>query len=537
MASDKNPDLNFEVGYDLKTQKATFSIGISNVFDRVGKRQFGISASRWWTKRKGKQDAKQGLPETDAVKSEGREEEINHQREQQLTKVSSAVTKLSQDASDWITAHKPDPLNEARLKADVEAALADALAKFRRRFEETRQEFSDSLIQYQDFREENALRRHAEVPLFFLKPFVILLSLLLFETLVNSAIFAGISAQGLIGGWVTAVMISVVNILMGLVFGMLVVRYALFWDDWRRYALIGGGVFLILCAAFFNLYVAHFREVAEQALIANASGEIALSRSLAPQFGDAWPHFLQNPLNLGTVLGVALFVIGLCIFGWATYEGYKGFTDPYPGFGKVGKRFFINRILRMGLEDSARDTAYAVLDRVRNRIDASARLHGHFKNQVSLAVAFSERLTKAAGTAEQRVNNHAWSLITAYRSANKRKRLAMKRKAERNPTKDYFNPGDPPSFFEQDLRLSPEWNTVVPDAEALNQKAKEALATISENIETIERARIFVSELRSNLDARLEEALDEEDRTLNSRADRVIETKAADVKLVRREVA
>ena len=539
MASESKPDLNFEVGYDLKTQKATFSIGVSNIFDRVGKHQFGITASRWWTKRKGKLDAKVGLPEPHATKSEGREEEIVHQREQRLTKVSGAVTKLSQDASDWITAHKPDELNEARLKADIDAVLASALANFRRRFQETREELGDSMVQYEDFRSENGLRRHAEVPLFFLKPFVILMSLLLFETLVNSAIFAGISPQGLIGGWITAVMISVINILMGLVFGILVIRYGMIWEDWRRYVLIGAGVMLVALAFFFNLYVAHFREVAEAAMIASEADGAALSRALAPQFADAWPHFLQNPFNLGSVLGVALWVIGMCIFGWATYEGYKGFTDPYPGFGKVGKRFFLNRIFRMSLEDQARATAYSVLDQIRSRIDASARIHSHFKNQVSLAVAFSERLSKSAANAEQRVNNHAWSLITAYRAANKRKRLALKRKAERKKSDGMLSAEAyaTPAMFEEDLRKSDAWNTVVPDAKALHAKATAALKAIEMNIDVIERARKHVAELRTQLDGRLREALDEEDRTLNEQADRVIQSKSNTARLVPREVA
>lgn len=131
MVDSKRPDLNFEVGYDLKSQKATFSIGISNIFERVGKRQFGFSASRWWTKRKGKVDAKHLLPLTSATRPDGREEEIHTQRDQQLTKVSSAVTQLTQDADDWITDHKPESLNADTLKSDIRAALNGALAPWR----------------------------------------------------------------------------------------------------------------------------------------------------------------------------------------------------------------------------------------------------------------------------------------------------------------------------------------------------------------------------------------------------------------------
>ncbi|WP_375209990.1 hypothetical protein [Hyphomonas jannaschiana] len=537
MVDSKRPDLNFEVGYDLKSQKATFSIGISNIFERVGKRQFGFSASRWWTKRKGKVDAKHLLPLTSATRPDGREEEIHTQRDQQLTKVSSAVTQLTQDADDWITDHKPESLNADTLKSDIRAALNGALAPYRRRFQDTREEFVDSLAQYQEFRSENNLRRHAEVPLFFLKPFVILLALLLFETLVNSAIFAGISAQGLIGGWVTAVMISTVNILLGLVFGILIIRYARIMEGHYKYALMAAGGLLVIAATFFNLYVAHFREVAEEAIIASQSGEIALTRAMAPRFNDAWPHFLQNPFNLGTVLGVALFVIGLCVFGWATYEGYRGFTDPFPGFGKVGKRFFIMRILRVGLEDAARQAGFDVLDRARERIDTSSRLHSHFKNQVSIAVSFAQRLSKAAATAESRINNHAWSLLSAYRSSNRRQRIKMHRKATRKPIANLPDPGDPPNYFDEDPRSNGQWVSVVPDADSLAARAGSALDGIDRNIETLDIARKYISDLRASIDEQLRQALDEEDMTLNRQAAEIIDIKPSKVKTIKNEAA
>lgn len=526
MAGEKNPDLNFEVGYSLKEQKATFSISISNIFERAARKRFGFSASQWWTRRKAKQDAKFGLPESHATDPDGREQSIFIQRDEQISKIVAEASRLAQDASDWVTTHQPrEPLESASLIQRIKGELMEKLGAYRRQLQETRDELADSMNAYTNFREENGLKRHAEVPLFFLKPFVILLALLLGETIANSFIFAGISPQGIIGGWVTAVMVSVINILMGLVFGLLIIRYAVIYDDWRRKALVGAGAVLVLLSVFFNLYVAHFREVAEAAILADEAGAIELSRAAAPQFSDAWPHFLQNPVNLGSVLGIALFVIGLCIFAYATYEGYKGFTDPYPGFGKVGKRFLVFRILRLRLEASARSTAYKALKYIDQRLNDASLLHTHFLEQIDTAESFAMRLSKASQSAEQKINNHAWTLISAYRSANKRKRLKMTRKAKRKPDSGLLDPGPEPEYFSYDPRNSEEWRSVAPETTELETQARRAKQLIENNLKALEAARNFVAEWRTQIDSVLEDALDKDDLTLNTAAVRLTNQK------------
>ncbi len=535
--AEKNPDLNFELGYDLKTQKVQFGLKISNIFDRLGKKRFGFSASKWWTKRKGKLDAKQLIPESHATVPDGREQDIDLQRDDELKKLKGHVEQLTHDAKDWIERHKPNRLNAQTLAKEIKAKLHEELSEYRRPFQETRTEFNDSLRQYENFRRDNGIERHAEVPLYFMKPIALLVSLLLFETLVNAAIFAGISPQGLVGGWISAVFISLVNILLGLVFGLLIIRYAVTLDQPWRYVVIGAGSLLAIFAMFFNLYVAHFREVAEAAIIADEAGLVELSRAEAPRFADAWPHFIQNIFNLGSVLGIALFVIGLCIFGYATYEGYKGFTDPIPGFGKLGKRFFINRLYRMGLEQEARDTAYNVLDVAKSNIETATALHFHFQQQVSSAISFTQRLAKVATTAEERVNNHAWALISDYRSANKRKRLKMKRKAERKPDKSLPNPGNPPAYFDVDLRKSGAWETVVPEVIELERLAQNAHAAISDNLKVLDEARQLISDFRLGVDGQLRDALDEEDIVLNEQIRSMDTSKKGKLKVVNEQVA
>lgn len=499
----KNPDLNFEVGYNLATNKASFSLNISNIFDKIGKRQFGFSTSRWWTRRKGSVDARQGIPFSTASEPDGRELDVRTQRDQQLTSVTNAVNSSIHEARAWVNEYTPQHLHHDKLLNDVKASLAGVLSRHRDSLANARANLEESEQQYNQFRDEHGLKRPARVPLFFLKPIVILLALLLAETVINAFIFAGISAQGMIGGWLTALVISVINIIMGLVLGFAIIRYALFWSGPQRYVLAGVGLVLIAFAVFFNLYVAHFREVAEAAILADQSGEAVLTRDRAPSLATAWPHFTQNPFNIGSVLGIGLLVIGLSIFGVAAYEGYGGFTDPFPGFGRVGKRYFLNQIIVASFSDSAREQAFERLDAIRKRLNSSQMIHNHFLNQVTTAIDFADRLSKAASTAEQRVNNHAWMLISDYRAVNRRVRAKLKRKAERKPEKGLINPGDPPAYFDVDPR--PLWtrDTVVPASDELSALTRKSKNTIEQNLSVIDEVAKYISQLRTRIASNL----------------------------------
>ncbi|MBY9067742.1 hypothetical protein K1X12_12590 [Hyphomonas sp. WL0036] len=510
--SDRNsPDLNFEVGYNVATSKASFSISISNIFDRIGKKKFGFSVSRWRTKGWARKDAKQGIPPTHSVEPDGQELEIRTERDQQLTKVSNAVDSAVDDATKWVNKHTPQKLHRDKLENDVKAAIAGELADYRDSLQKAREELTESKSHYEDFRHEHGLKRNARVPLFFLKPIVILLALLLGETIINAFIFAGISPQGMIGGWLTALVISVINIIFGLVFGFAIIRYAMVWEGTPRYLLMFAGGLLILLAFLFNLYVAHFREVAEAAILADQAGEAILTRDRAPTLTSTWPHFIENPFNIGSVLGIGLLVIGLSIFGIAAYEGYCGFTDPYPGFGRVGKRYYLNEITVSLIESSARKRAFSRLDAIRHRLNDSLTIHRHFQNEVNTAISFADRLSKAAATAEKQVNNHAWLLISDYRAANRRKRTKLKQKAEKKPEKALLNPGDAPAYFDVDPRASWGAASVVPSSEELSSMAQASKTTISENIAIIDFVSKYVSELRTRIASSVQ-GLDEEIR-------------------------
>lgn len=528
-----NPDVDFEIGYDLKNQKASFRVGVSNVFSKIGKKKFGFTFTDWFTRVRGRQDAKIGLPATTDEKPDGRESQIWTERSSQVSKITKHANEAVQEAEQWINDNRPtQQINTDRVKKEIAARLEEVRGHYRGRFETIRGEFGESLESYQDFRSKHALDRPAEVPLFFLRPIVVLLGALLCETIINAFIFAGISTQGMIGGWLIAVVISVVNIVFGLTLGLLIIRYGLAWRDRRRTALIVAGGLLIAIIVFFNLYNAHFREVAEEAVLADRFGDVALTRERSPGFGDAWPHFIANPFNLGSILGIGLFVVGLTIAGFATYEGYKGFTDPFPGYGKRGKRFYLNNFLRQAIDDEARALSYDVLDRAKQRAERSTGIHAHYKQEVFKAVGFAGLLMNASAAAERRVNNNAWSLVDSFRSANKRKRTKLHLRFKRKPVAGRIDPGPPPEYFNDDPRTSGDWESVIPTLKSCKDLAQSTYDLIDYNIKRLEEIKEFIAEVRSRVDKDIAQRLDPADAHLVRQAEDILARRGSGLRVV-----
>ena len=482
----KNPDLNIEVGYNLAKQEVKFSLGIGNLFDKIGKKRFGFSETRWWTRRQGKLAAKQGSPATHMELPDGREQRIRTQRDINLRSLTDLVQDQAGKAREWIRDHTPQALSKDRLEREIDATLSEVRAKKRDNLESAKHNLQDSTQRYQSFRNKHGLERHAQVPLYFLAPIVLLFCVFLFETIMNAIIFAAISPQGMLGGWLNAAVISGINVFLGLILGYVIIRYARYLKGNSRYALIAIGIVLTIAAFLFNLYVAHFREVAEAAILADQTGEAVLTRDRVPNLATAWPHFMSNPLNIASLSGWFLLILGCGIYGFAAYEGYGKFSDPYPGYGKVGKAYLLAQISEREFRQQMRESSVACLHSIGRVLNSSQVLHNHFKAEVNKAIDFASSLNLKAKEAENRVNDHAWALINDYRTANRNMRRKLIRKAERQPDKDLSNPGPPPAYFDEDPRLEWTRKSLVPNISELSSISEETKKTIEANLKLID---------------------------------------------------
>jgi hypothetical protein len=233
------------------------------------------------------------------------------------------------------------------------------------------------LADLEQFKAEHRLSRDAHYPASPLLAFGILSILIIVEAGINGVLFADSSDQGLFGGWLEALVLSIANAGAAFLFG----RVAL--PQLHRRGAASKTAALALCVAGFaaiaaiNLAGAHYRDFRaeanpEPAAPAVAKPETSLLLSGAklaspapalrkaakpapapppaalpqhplPDNGkakerEAIAKLFATPFAFGSFLSVFLFAIGLCAAIIAALDGYK-FDDPFPGYGRRHRKY------------------------------------------------------------------------------------------------------------------------------------------------------------------------------------------------------
>ncbi len=225
------------------------------------------------------------------------------------------------------------------------------------------------LADLENFKAENGLVRDAHYPSSPLLAFGILSILVLLEAGINGVLFADSSDQGLFGGWLEALVLSITNVGAAFLFGRMVL------PQLHRRGLIPrtGAVLLSLAglAALMavNLIGAHYRDfkagvvsletpaalrtiapsgrqkpplAGKPAKPATAETSAAPQSQIADQEKakerEAIGKLFGSPFAFDGFMSFFLFVIGLCGASIAALDGYK-FDDPFPGYGKRHRKY------------------------------------------------------------------------------------------------------------------------------------------------------------------------------------------------------
>jgi hypothetical protein len=138
-----------------------------------------------------------------------------------------------------------------------------------------------------------------------------------FESAANAYFFGQASESGLVGGFFTAGMVSVANVTLGFLAGVWPFRQMNHVKKWRLIWAIPLLTLFLAAAVIFNLIVGHYRE----ALVHNPD-VIML---------DIVPIAMGNLFGIRSFESIVLILIGICIFGFSFYKGYKVW-DTYPGY-------------------------------------------------------------------------------------------------------------------------------------------------------------------------------------------------------------
>jgi hypothetical protein len=173
------------------------------------------------------------------------------------------------------------------------------------------------------FKDTNGIDREPHYPVSYGYHYAIVLLIILAESGCNMYFFSKGSELGLLGGLLQSSLVSLVNVSVALVVG----RFAYRALHHTKGVLVVAGVLaaiLHLCVMVaFNLLTAQYRDL----LAVDPSRALELSLSST----------LENPFKV-SFDSIMLFTLGVAAALLGLYKGYTS-DDPYPGYGKIHKRF------------------------------------------------------------------------------------------------------------------------------------------------------------------------------------------------------
>ena len=241
---------------------------------------------------------------------------------------------------------------------DLHAEMKNRFATEGPHLEDLRREAQQAIDNLQSFRKDHDLERHPQVPSNLGWSVGILVGLVLVETFLNGLFFGTNLTGGLLAGGSYAVVISVINVGAVGAMGAWMLRLGRHRDQPLR---LGGTLGFLLVSAFavtFNLGVAHYREAlppdyppspaalgsAQQPVtesgVQTADGAVAECwRGNDETHGDEEARclFFSRGLRLNGFQSYMLWILGLMLCAFAIWKWW-GMTDPYPGYGGLGRK-------------------------------------------------------------------------------------------------------------------------------------------------------------------------------------------------------
>lgn len=268
-----------------------------------------------------------------------------------------------------------------------------------------RRQVLDAERDLETFQRQNQLSRQAHYPASRFLGIAIIFLLILVESVFNASIFGEGHQQGLIGGYVYALFIALLNVL---VLGMLGAKGARLAHHvrpfWKGLGIAMLGLFAVLAGGL-NLLGAHLRESLRDPSIGNPTTA-------------AWESFAAQPFGVNDAMAWIFVTISTFFAIGAAIDFYK-LDDPYPGYGDVDRR-------RNACEEAYADTKAELIDemtdirdtRIGEMQEQKAGLETDFReysqilsHRASLFRQFQQHLEYLETTAN--------TLLSVYREANR----------------------------------------------------------------------------------------------------------------------
>jgi len=305
----------------------------------------------------------------------------------------------------------------------------------------------DRFRELSHFKAENNLSRSALYPQSRLLAISLLLAIIVGEAVLNARLFATVDVLGLLGGWLQALIVSVMNILPSFLVGIVALRNLHHRRMWRRCTAFLAALASAIVLVGYNLVVAHFR------VVLSIDPDNAAERAI--------PHFTANPWDItATMDAVLLFALGLFAAACAMLDGYCLVDDRYPGYGTIDRRYRAALAAYGRIKHAFRRDIERIVSKIHHTINRRLKkLHKKVEAGVTIINKGALTLCEAEVCAAHGAHV-AHRLLAAYREANMRIRTIS-----------------PPAYFSTYPALD---TALVPDPfdlEEKKQRMREALAS------------------------------------------------------------
>jgi hypothetical protein len=390
----------------------------------------------------------------------------------------------------------PEALDVAHARAEIEARISHALTERQADLVLLREQELETQRDLNYFRRRHDLHRAAAYRDSSLLFFSILVGMFVLESFANAFLLRRISEQGWVGGVALAAVISLINLGLGVIGGG--VGWRLIGHRFKAQRIIGWVVAsaALIAAFFWNIFAAHFREVAEQAIDANTEG------SLAGHAVDALAHIRAHGLfGLSTLFSWGLFALGLLIHLGASREAWDDMADRYWDYRRYDRAY---RIARLDYEDSvaeAREAADGEAREVLGALEARFTPQLQQRDRLSALAELGGRRLAEGRDAEAEWIRQGGALLKAYRDENTHVRS--------EPPPSYFSRYPEPEAFRRGLggtlAADPEADErALAQLQAQLQSAAEAAARIQgENSAGLAALRTYLTEAMAGLTTRI----------------------------------
>lgn len=370
---------------------------------------------------RGEKNGKRELPAADQLTYDDVEQDI-------LQTINVVLTKQKADAVGSLKALRDMAANlgissqlaQLRLKArEARARFVGAQADIGGDLAQKRSEFVQHARELEEFRATHKISRMPRAPGNSVLTFGLLFLFIALESVLNAFFFAKGSSLGLIGGFGTAVGISLLNVLAAFAAGTVFWR----WSNHRSWIVkvlgVLGVVAVLGALALLHLFGAHFRDA-----VASLGEERA--------FAAARASLLSVPFLLQDLHSYYLFGLG-CFLALAAFA--KGATngDPYPGYWGVFRRA---RDAARAYDDAYR-SLFGELEDVRDEtVEHFETALVHIPQRASQAIqagAQQATIVRNFATYEDHLEQCGNRLLSIYYQENRASRKTPPRKDSTKP--------------------------------------------------------------------------------------------------------